>query len=40
MHADNKTWTVTRVYVPQEDNEKEIFLDEILGFIFFSSFFS
>jgi exonuclease III len=29
MRTDNKIWTITGVYGPQENNEKEIFLDEI-----------
>jgi hypothetical protein len=29
MRADNKIWTVTGVYGPQEDNEKEVFPEEI-----------
>jgi hypothetical protein len=30
MRADNKIWTVTGVYGPQEDNEKEVFPEEII----------
>jgi exonuclease III len=29
MRADNVTWTITGVYGPQDNQEKEIFLDEV-----------
>jgi hypothetical protein len=29
MRADNSTWTITRVYGPQENGEKELFLEEL-----------
>lgn len=29
MHADNTTWTITGVYGPQENRDKESFMEEI-----------
>jgi hypothetical protein len=29
MRADNTIWTLTGVYGPQENNDKEVFLDEV-----------